>query len=443
MAIAHDATSTADDRIATSLSFNHTCSGSERALIVVAGGQSADVGDITGVTYNAVSLTNWWDVSANNFLGSTGWHLVAPATGINSCVVTYSGATDYLRAIANSFTGVDQSTPVGAASTQSGWLTDPSLDVAAGSTEDLVIDGLFTDDDPLTVGSGQTLRGYVDADSYRYLGCSTKPGLDGNVAMGWTATSGWKSQGGGALKSSGGGTTSVQLDSSSRVFTRGDLASAHHLKGVDQLASAFNVMAAAIVDNGYRVKTVDVQTSAYNLISGQVLGSSWAVFSGKQLDSSWNVLASGYLASLASAFNIAGIKNQASEYHIKSQADAQSGYRVFTTEQADSLWRVIRSDAMSAAYHILTSKSMDHSSAVRAAATVLAGARVLALVDQQFAYAVGNLVAVLSSAWEVHSDIVILPLSTHAANSIVFDHQALPIEFDRRAYAIRFSQEVK
>jgi hypothetical protein len=264
-----------------------------------------------------------------------------------------------------------------------------------------------------------------------------------------------------------GGTTVAQLDSSLRVFTRDDLASAHHLKSADQLASsfnvftekqaagsyrvfadedmasAFNVMAASIVDSNYRIKTVDAQASSYNIIAGQVLGSSWAVFSGKQLDSGWNVLASGYLASLASAYNVAGLKVQAFDYHVKSETDAQSGYRVFTKTQADSLWRVIRSDAMAAAYNIMTSKSMNSSAAVRAAATMLAGARILSLVDQQFAYAVGNLVAVLSSSWEVHSDIVILPLSTHAASSIVFDHKALSIAFDHRAYEILFSQEGK
>lgn len=92
----------------------HTCTGSNRA-IVVAVGTNGNV--VTGVTYAGVSLTQVGSYSADGASnGITTWVLANPASGSNNVVVsTSASATIYCEIC--SYTGVNQTTPVGASVT--------------------------------------------------------------------------------------------------------------------------------------------------------------------------------------------------------------------------------------------------------------------------------------------------------------------------------------
>lgn len=124
MAIAFDAvTNGGISNPVTSKTWSHTCSGSDRFLIV---GTQAGA-SITGVTYNGVAMT---------LIDTQGltkmWYLIAPATGSNSIVATAASST-YIMTGSVSYTGVNQSSPIDATvkGTDSGVAVDETLTTIA------------------------------------------------------------------------------------------------------------------------------------------------------------------------------------------------------------------------------------------------------------------------------------------------------------------------
>lgn len=92
-----------------SFTFSHTCSGTDRLLIVVLTARGGASDTISGVTYNGVAMTR---IRAKDHSSSTEWiyiyALLNPATGSNTVSVTKSASNvSYWGAV--SYTGVDQS----------------------------------------------------------------------------------------------------------------------------------------------------------------------------------------------------------------------------------------------------------------------------------------------------------------------------------------------
>src|SRR3989442_1524846 len=108
MAIAFDAISAVAAATATSLTFAHTCTGSNRILFVAGNDKVAAATVVTGITYNSVAMTkiNGVQIPTSRFI--TLWDLVAPASGSNNVVVSAS-ESGHLRFVAASYTGAKQS----------------------------------------------------------------------------------------------------------------------------------------------------------------------------------------------------------------------------------------------------------------------------------------------------------------------------------------------
>jgi hypothetical protein len=101
----------------TSQIWSHTCSGTNRILFVEA--FNAGGGDIlTGVTYAGVAMTLVNKVTIDS-QSTQLFYLVAPATGTNNVVVSYSASTIILSN-ASSYTGANQSGQPDASTTHSG-----------------------------------------------------------------------------------------------------------------------------------------------------------------------------------------------------------------------------------------------------------------------------------------------------------------------------------
>lgn len=107
MAIAYDATSIGTQVNASSKSWSHTCTGSDRILFVSAMSNTTD--DVTGVTYNGVSMTQVGkqQMQASNNRWVYLYQLVNPATGSNTITINASGTT-FLQGTATSYTGAKQ-----------------------------------------------------------------------------------------------------------------------------------------------------------------------------------------------------------------------------------------------------------------------------------------------------------------------------------------------
>jgi uncharacterized repeat protein (TIGR01451 family) len=138
------------------ITFNHKTTGTNLLLIVGVSmtitNQTASA--VTGVTYNSVTLTS---IGAHNDAGNTRrvemWYLLNPPTGTHSTVVSInipSNKTIGVAVGATTFTGVDQTVPLG---------TFVSADGAGGTTSQLdvpsVVNGMILD--TLAVGGNRTV----------------------------------------------------------------------------------------------------------------------------------------------------------------------------------------------------------------------------------------------------------------------------------------------
>lgn len=112
-AIAFDAASGAADNggVVTSLTFSHTVTGSDTFLVVTAGSNTTSNPTVNSVTYNGVAMTEV-DERLNSTVRLSLSYLIAPTTGANNVVVTWSGAGtgagQQLNAISASYTGAKQ-----------------------------------------------------------------------------------------------------------------------------------------------------------------------------------------------------------------------------------------------------------------------------------------------------------------------------------------------
>lgn len=188
MALAIDVASTARTGTfgATSLTWSHTCTGADRALFVsISLGQSMTV---TGITYNGVALTNR-SIIANGVIRAEIWLLVAPTSGANNIIASFSGTASAVGG-ATSWTGVDPTTPTDSAVTASGNDTAPTV-VASCASDQFVVDVVAVEDSGdgiATVGSGQTERWNQKAPiTLPYIiGCGSTEAGAASVTMSWS-----------------------------------------------------------------------------------------------------------------------------------------------------------------------------------------------------------------------------------------------------------------
>ncbi len=160
MAIAFDATANGEKTGTSTLSFSHTCTGSNRILFV---GVVSQLGsdNLTGVTYNGVTLTQINKIQNNGGIYSYLYYLIAPATGANNVVVSYTGSTQ-VNSISVSYTGVAQISPINNSTTNnSGASSVSSLTTSLVSNSSpawMIQLGTGQTNDGTTAGTGLTKR---------------------------------------------------------------------------------------------------------------------------------------------------------------------------------------------------------------------------------------------------------------------------------------------
>jgi hypothetical protein len=113
MAIAFDAATDGGNNGGTtnSLTFSHTCTGSNLILFVHFQGDAiGGADDITGVTYNGTSLTLALKTGLGNNRFSYVYYLLSPSTGAHNVVISCT-ANHYIIGTAASYTGAAQTTP--------------------------------------------------------------------------------------------------------------------------------------------------------------------------------------------------------------------------------------------------------------------------------------------------------------------------------------------
>jgi hypothetical protein len=171
VAIAFDASANGQTNFSATLTFAHTCAGSDRALFVAVCANNNRT--ISGVTYSGVAMTAVETGSAFIRL----YALAAPATGANNVVVTLD-APDVCVGISASYTGVDQSTPYDGVQASAAGDGAPTLTVTSATGNLVVGMSGYIDGNGQTVqaaGAGQTSRGTLEETGH-YDALSDEPG---------------------------------------------------------------------------------------------------------------------------------------------------------------------------------------------------------------------------------------------------------------------------
>ena len=177
----------------TSLTISHATTGSNRLILVGVSLHNYADESVSGITYNGVPLI-LVDSRANATDARVEiWYLIAPPTGPANVVITFgTELSSHARAGVMTFTGVNQSTPLGTFAWAIGSTSPATINVTSAANE-LVFDTVASEaqSEPftLTVGAGQTERWNSAIMGYdRFLGAgSTEPGA-ASVTMSWSIT---------------------------------------------------------------------------------------------------------------------------------------------------------------------------------------------------------------------------------------------------------------
>ncbi|MBM2811232.1 MAG: hypothetical protein HW416_1991, partial [Chloroflexi bacterium] len=222
MAVGIDATSTGQTT-GSSVTISHTTSSTSDRLMLV----GVSIGEdsppsVSSVTYNGSSLTFKGSVQSIDGGIVEIWYLVAPSDGTHNVVVNLSGSGDANVGVMT-FTGVDQTTPLGAFASASGDATSGSATVSSATGE--LVFGVVTVnalDQNLVPGAGQTERWDLFTGVESNGGSSTEAGA-ASVAMSWSwsDSTGW-AIGGVSIKASSSAPTITNLSGDSLSYAEGD-----------------------------------------------------------------------------------------------------------------------------------------------------------------------------------------------------------------------------
>ena len=190
------ASSSAYQAALSTYSWSHTCTGTNRGLIV--GVSILATGTVTSITYNLVNMT-FVRADANGVYRNEMWRLENPASGTNTVTVNLSAS---LTSIANasSWTGVSQTNMVEAENGANGSGTDATVSVTTISASTYVVANVSAQDTAIT--SVSPLRSRINntgALGTGALGDSILKWVAGAVTTTWTDVAALQSWGIGAV----------------------------------------------------------------------------------------------------------------------------------------------------------------------------------------------------------------------------------------------------
>ena len=190
MAVAFDAATSAQEAGGDGIiSLSHTSTGSDLGGFAGQGNSAGAGGSATNsITWGGTGMTEKWDLTGGSFHAASGYTIAGQASGAQTVTATEAtGSRDEQVLITCSFTGVDQTTPVGTAVTSTTNTSTPSVTVGSVGADDFVVDFVYAGDGltaTTTAGANQTERDKeVIAGNVGVL--STQDGADGGV-MSWT-----------------------------------------------------------------------------------------------------------------------------------------------------------------------------------------------------------------------------------------------------------------
>jgi hypothetical protein len=168
----------------TTFSVSHTTGSGLNRLMLVGISQKNKL--VNSVTYGGVPMTLVGEEISNGNARMHLYMLLNPTPGTADVVVNLSANPDKgIVVSATTFTGVNQTTPLGIFNSATANSNSPTVTVSS-ATGELVFDVMTMRQQTITVGAGQTQRWNVNAGGEIYGGAgSTKPGA-ASITMSWT-----------------------------------------------------------------------------------------------------------------------------------------------------------------------------------------------------------------------------------------------------------------
>lgn len=185
MAIAYDTSSSGQTANTTNtITWNHTCTGSNLVLVVAVGADSA--AEPTGVTYNTVALTK--AQGATTGLEHSIWYLASPATGTNSVVVTFA-ANHHMAAGAVSISGCNTASPVDTSNITNGTSATPSIGLTTNNANSFIVCGVTINDNPAITADAPATKRFDELlviDNFHVAGSTRTTTTAGLYTPSWT-----------------------------------------------------------------------------------------------------------------------------------------------------------------------------------------------------------------------------------------------------------------
>lgn len=155
-AIAVDVGSDGQTSGGTTCTFAHTCTGSDRLLLLAVRGEWTDLLTVASTTYNSVAFTLIdKSIQVFNFAAYL-LYLIAPASGTNNIVVTMSVSSTF-SCTAVSYTGCDQSAPIDSANKGNTFGTVEAVSTTVVGAN-CWLSGMAASGGFLSAGTGTTMR---------------------------------------------------------------------------------------------------------------------------------------------------------------------------------------------------------------------------------------------------------------------------------------------
>lgn len=188
---------TTHSRLGATETTNHTFShdngsGSDRALFVNV--QWFRNVTITGITCGGVALAQA-KLSASSYDAAI-WHLENPPSGTNTISITFSGNTGG-TASAITFTGANQTTPVGATNSATGTSNSPSTSLTTTVADSYIIDSIYRNNSQTATAGGSQIEYQDNTD----LAFGTEGGMSSylsaptvtsyNMSWSWSTSTEW------------------------------------------------------------------------------------------------------------------------------------------------------------------------------------------------------------------------------------------------------------
>lgn len=185
--IAVDATSNGERTSAgTSTTVEHTCSGTNRVLVVATAYVDASI--VSGVTYDGSAMTKAVERNDGDYLNCQLWYIVNPSTGANDIVVTHSSSST-MKVLGVSFTGANTSDPVDVTGSEANAAgTDPDLAVTTNNANSYLIDVFSAESATMSVGASQTAIADLSGNSHQGGASYEAGGAAGSHTMSWGMT---------------------------------------------------------------------------------------------------------------------------------------------------------------------------------------------------------------------------------------------------------------